>query len=104
MSSPQPIALRQLPANFDSWKSVYWGQEGFAWQWEFLRPFFANKGYILYVDRNHHGLRAEVENDPAEDSFGLLGVRINFRPMTLLYCDVRIIFLHIHFEFLFRQS
>jgi hypothetical protein len=87
MCSLQAIAL---PADFDSWKRLYWQQleEGFGWQWELLRPFFANKGYNLYVYRGEQGLKPEVENDPANDSFGLLGVRTNFRRRPLFWCHV----------------
>ena len=44
--------------------------------------------------------RPEVENDPADDSFGLLGVRTtsNFRPLPLFLCNVCTILLHIHSE------
>lgn len=83
--SPYAIAL---PTNFDAWKSLYWQQEGFGWQWESLRTFFANKGYNLYVYRGEHGLKPEVENDPANDSFGLLGVRTDFRSIPLFWCNV----------------
>ena len=93
--STQTIAL---PTNFDSWKRLYWPEEGFGWQWELLRPFFANKGYNLYVHRESAGLKPEVENDPADDSFGLLGVRTNFRPLPLFLCNVRIILSSYSFE------
>ena len=43
------------------------------------------------------GLRPEIENDPPDDSFGLLGVRTNFWPLPLLVCNVRIILL-IYFD------
>ena len=81
-----------LPADFRSWKKVYWAQEGFGWQWELLRTFFANKGYVLYVYRDPlKGLNPEIENDPPDDSFGLLGVRTNFWPLPLFLCNVRMI-------------
>ena len=93
-SSPQVT----LPANFRSWRKLYWAQEGFGWQWELLRTFFVSKGYILYVCRDpSRGLRPEIENDPPDDSFGLLGVRTNFWPLPLLVCNVRLILL-IHFD------
>jgi len=82
--SPHAVAL---PTNFDSWKSLYWQQDGFGWQWELLRTFFANKGYSLYVYRGERGLKPEVENDPDNDSFGLLGVRTDFRPIPLFWCN-----------------
>jgi hypothetical protein len=95
ISSPQAT----LPADFRSWKKVYWAREGFGWQWELLRTFFANKGYVLYVYRDPlKGLNPEIENDPPDDSFGLLGVRTNFWPLPLFWCHVRIILLHIHFK------
>jgi hypothetical protein len=97
--SPNAIAL---PTNFDSWKRLSASQEGFGWQWELLRTFFANKGYSLYVSQGQYGLKAEVENDPANDSFGLLGVRIDFQPRPLL-SDVRLI-LHIHTESYFVRN
>ena len=96
ISSPQAT----LPANFRSWKKLYWGQEGFGWQWELLRTFFASKGYILYFYRGSdpsRGLEPETEDDPHDDSFGLLGVRTNFWPLPLLVCNVRIIHF-IHFD------
>ena len=83
------------PANFRSWKSLYWAQEGFGWQWELLWTFFADKGYNLYEYRRYEGLKPEVENDPPDDSFGLLGNRTNFRPLPLFLCNVRIILLPI---------
>jgi hypothetical protein len=89
-----------LPTDFQSWKKLYWPQKGFWWQWELLRTFFANKGYILYVYRESDplvGLKPEIKNDPPDDSFGLLGVRTNFWPIPLFLCNVRII-IHIHFE------
>ena len=49
-----------LPANFDSWKRLDWSEEGYGLQWELLRPFFANKGYNLYVYRGSGGLKPEV--------------------------------------------
>jgi hypothetical protein len=97
ISSPQAT----LPADFRSWKKLYWAQEGFGWQWELLRTFFANKGYILYVYRESdqsRGLKPEIENDPPDDSFGLLGFRTNFWPLPLFVSNVRIILLQIHLE------
>ena len=59
------------------------------------------KGYKLYVydELQSEGLNTESENDPPDDSFGLLGVRTNFWPLPLLVCNVRIILLLIHFDF-----
>ena len=97
ISSPQAT----LPANLRSWKKLDFSHEGFGWQWELLRPFFASKGYTLYVFRGsdpRRGLEPEIGNDPPDDSFGLLGVRTNFWPLPFFACNVRIILLHIHFE------
>jgi hypothetical protein len=80
-----------LPANFDSWKSLYWQQEDFRWQWESLRTFFSDKGYALYVYQGENSLKPKVENDPANDSFGLLGVQTDFLPIPLFWCMVCII-------------
>ena len=93
-----------LPANFSSWKKLSWAKEGFGWQWELLRTFFANKGYILYVYRASErwsGLKPEIKNDPPNDSFDLLGVRTNFWPLPLFMSNVRPILLPIHFGFYF---
>ena len=90
----------RLPANFSSWRKLSWAKEGFGWQWELLRTFFANKGYILYIYRASErwsGLKPEIKNDPPDDSFGLLGVRTNFWPLPLFMSYVRLILLHIHF-------
>ena len=87
ISSPQAT----LPANLRSWKKLYWAKEGFGWQWELLRTFFASKGYTLYVFRGSdpsRGLKPEIENDPPDDSFGLLGVRTNFWPIPFFACNV----------------
>jgi hypothetical protein len=97
ISSPRAT----LPADFCSWKKLDWAKKGFGWQWELLRFFFANKGYILYVYRASDpwgGLKPEIENDPPDDNFGLLGVRTNFWPIPPFLSNVRRIILHIHFE------
>ena len=92
--------ISSLPANFRAWKKLYWPQEGFGWQWELLRTFFASKGYTLYVHRGSRGLKPEIENDPPDDSFGLLGVRTNFWPIPFFMSNVRIyiILLQIYLE------
>jgi len=59
--------------------------EGYGWQWDALRPFFAERGYNLYIPTTL-GLRPAPESDPASDSFGLYGSRMNFRQRTVLYC------------------
>jgi len=74
-----------IPTSFEAWKSIPWLDEGYGWQWEALRPFFAEKGYTLYVPTSL-GLRPVLENDPASDSFGLHGCRTDFRQDTVLYC------------------
>ena len=98
ISSPQAT----LPANFRSWKKVYWAQEGFGWQWELLRPFFTSKGYNLYVYQESNpskGLKPEIKNDPPDDCFGLHGARTNFWPLPLFHSNVRILIcLHVHSE------
>ena len=97
ISSPQAT----LPANLRAWKKLNFAQEGYGSQWELLRPFFASKGYTLYVIRGSDpsmGLEPKFENDPPYDSFGLLGVRTNFWPVPFFGCYVRMILLHIHFE------
>ena len=90
-----------LPANFRAWKKLGFSQEGYGWQWELLRTFFSSKSYTLYVFRlsdPSRGLQPKIENDPPDDSFGLLGVRNKFWPLPFFECNVRLIPLHIHFE------
>jgi len=50
--------------------------------------FFLQKGYDLYVSRGCHGLKPRVDADPAADSFGLYGARVNFR-RTPLFASFR---------------
>ena len=56
----------------------------------------------LYVYRESDpskGLKPEIENDPPDDSFGLLGIRTNFWPIPFFVCNVVCIaLLHSHFE------
>ena len=44
------------------------------------------------------GPKPEIENDPPDDSFGLLGVRTNFWPIPFFVCNVCIALLHSDFE------
>ncbi|KZT28746.1 hypothetical protein NEOLEDRAFT_1160868 [Neolentinus lepideus HHB14362 ss-1] len=58
--------IKPLPKDAASWRRVLCDQPNFCWKWEMLRPFFASRGYDLYVViERDRGLWPRITDSPA---------------------------------------